>query len=72
MSAPWLVEDKKFASRSLAWMTASCHHQNKGACGGCYARVQEALDVILENPSDAADVVTAVHAAMRAEGRGGK
>lgn len=34
-------------------MTASCHHQHKGACGGCYARAVEVLSAISEADGNA-------------------
>lgn len=30
-------------------MSAACHHQSKGACGGCYARAIETLSAISED-----------------------
>lgn len=34
-------------------MEASCHHQKRGACGGCYARAIETLSAICEDDDNA-------------------
>jgi hypothetical protein len=34
-------------------MEASCHHQKRGACGGCYARAIETLSAIREDDDNA-------------------
>ena len=48
-----------FFDRGPDLMEASCHHQAKGACGGCYARAIETLSLIerTENVSHAADLM---------------
>lgn len=64
----WKVVDKKFVRANGGTMEASCHHRRSGACGGCYARMAEALEEILVS-EDPKAVVKAVHDAMIAEGK---
>lgn len=79
MSA-WAVTKGKVELPSGMGAWAGCHHQKKGACGGCYARLHFAMDdarVALEadRAGKALDVLQAVQAAMRADGpkkRGGQ
>lgn len=60
-----------------AW--AACHHQKRGACGGCYARLHFAIDEALAVLCDGSmrdakvrdgvfKVLKAAQAAMQAEG----
>lgn len=66
MKSAWRVAGGKFDTELGHWMTASCHRQRKGACGGCYARLSVALDQALEE-EDPKALIREVHAAMKAE-----
>lgn len=61
------VVDGKFILPSGNGMTASCHHQRKGACGGCYARMAVLMDDIEADPLDAVHHIKRASAAMKAE-----
>lgn len=50
-------------------MTASCHHQENGACGGCYARAVETLDAIATHDGG---IASEFIAALKAEGQAAK
>jgi hypothetical protein len=71
-AARWRVEDGRFILPSGDGMKAACHHQSRGACGGCYARLASALDEIQIHAEDAAEIVHTVHYAMMAEGKAKK
>lgn len=48
----WKVVDGKFIRDNMG-VTASCHHKTRGACGGCYFRLIEALSQIEAESADA-------------------
>ena len=62
----WQVVGGKFISGGNG-VTASCHHQTKGACGGCYARLIEALNDAEASPEAARQTTHDLFAALRAE-----
>lgn len=54
-SGAWMLD------RGGSYMSASCHHQRQGACGGCYARAMEALDELAKcGYTSAVEVIEAV------------
>lgn len=68
----WKVVDRKFVRPGkLGTMQASCHHRRGpgfGACGGCYARLAEALHEIERRPLSAESIVKAVFRELILEG----
>lgn len=72
MSA-WTVTAGKVELPSGMGAWAACHHQKRGACGGCYARLHFAIDDALARLREgaahsAAEVLKAAQAAMQADG----
>lgn len=51
-------------------MEAGCHHTDtaRRACGGCYARLNRALEQIQAEPEKAVEICRSVFAAMKLEG----
>lgn len=69
----WRVE-RKLLIRPDYDVAVSCHHANAGrtvACGGCYARMREALDAVhdAETIEQARAIIDAVWAAMKSEAK---
>lgn len=68
MHRDWHLKDGALPVGSSA-MKAGCPHKPGGlsACGGCYARLHLALEMIHENPGYATEICAAVFEAMTAD-----
>lgn len=65
----WLLdEQRRFQYSDGARMTMGCKHRrgSPSACGGCFARLAYALELI-EDGHDAKAIIKAVYEASRAE-----
>lgn len=56
MTHSWEVRGGKF-DNGFNNVTMSCHHRDKGACGGCYARLVEALTLLEKDGNILANTV---------------
>jgi hypothetical protein len=54
--------------KDIGNITVSCGHRKVGACGGCYARLYLAFELIRTTPEAVKQITEEVHGALEAEG----
>jgi len=64
----WQVKGGYFIGEGNYRIAISCTHKKVGACGGCYARLTSAIELIKEVPEAAALICSELHQAQLAEG----